>query len=115
MNGSFTPTINGDYYIFAIDECRRVLKSEKLNFIIDDKLEVNIQDLNIYPNPTDELIFVEFSALNSNSVIISIDNTLGQEVLRKEFNNYKKNFFGRIDVNHLSQGIYYVNLNSLIV
>ena len=113
LNGSFTPTINGDYYIFAIDElgCYSDTILINVDFLLD-AFDINIQDLNIYPNPTDEFIFVEFSALNSNSVIISIDNTLGQEVLRKEFNNYKKNFFGRIDVNHLSQGIYYINLNS---
>ncbi len=39
--------MNSIAYDLALWEiCRRVLKSEKLNFIIDDGLEVNIQELN---------------------------------------------------------------------
>ena len=61
--------------------CRRVLKSEKLNFIIDDKLEVNIQDLNNKISdlaPTVLLNVTKTKSTNSNEIIIeNNEQTIG--------------------------------------
>jgi len=113
LNGSFIPTINGEYYIFAIDDlgCYSDTILINVDFLLN-MLNVNIQDLKIYPNPTDDFINIEFSSINKKSISISIDNTLGQEVFRKEFNNYNSNFFQKINVNKLSQGVYYININN---
>jgi hypothetical protein len=61
--------------------CRRVLKSEKLNFIIDDNLEVNIQDFNNKISdlaPTVLLDVTKTKSTNSNEIIIeNNEETIG--------------------------------------
>lgn len=58
---------------------RRVLKSEKLNFIIDDHLEVNIQKLNNKISdlaPTVLLSITKSKTTNSTEVIIENNNEI---------------------------------------
>jgi len=112
-NGNFTPTINGDYYILSIDQlgCYSDTIMINIDFLLNIS-NININDLNIYPNPTDDLINIEFSSLNNKKIIITIDNTLGQEVFKQEFLNYQGNFSQKFNVSKLSQGVYYVNINT---
>ncbi|MCP2507432.1 MAG: hypothetical protein NLN64_03960, partial [Candidatus Thalassarchaeaceae archaeon] len=58
---------------------RRVLKSEKLNFIIDDHLEVNIQKLNNKISdlaPTVLLSITKSKTTNSTEIIIENNNEI---------------------------------------
>ena len=66
--------MNSIAYDLALWEiCRRVLKSEKLNFIIDEHLDVNIQELNNKISdlaPTVLLDITKSKSMNSKEIII---------------------------------------------
>jgi len=66
--------MNSIAYDLALWEiCRRVLKSEKLNFIIDEHLDVNIQELNNKISdlaPTVLLDITKSKSTNSKEIII---------------------------------------------
>ncbi|MFQ3321700.1 MAG: hypothetical protein ACI9O1_000795 [Candidatus Thalassarchaeaceae archaeon] len=66
--------MNSIAYDLALWEiCRRVLKSEKLNFIIDEQLDVNIQELNNKISdlaPTVLLDITKSKSTNSKEIII---------------------------------------------
>ncbi len=72
--------MNSVAYDLALWEiCRRTLKSEKLNFIIDDNLEVNIQDLNNKISdlaPTVLLDVRKTKSTNSNEIIIESNEVI---------------------------------------
>ena len=113
LGGNYTPTINGDYYIVCLDQQGCYSDTVLINIdFLSNISTININDLNIYPNPTDEFINIEFSSLSDNNINIKINNALGQEVLAEEFFNYRGNFLQKFNVNHLSQGVYYVNITT---
>ena len=62
---------------------------------------------NMYPNPTNELVNISPSA-NSGNATVEITNALGQVVKTEKLNNTAI----IIQVNDLSKGMYFVNLNS---
>ena len=58
-------------------------------------------DVTIYPNPTDNYLFIEG---NKNPISISIYNLLGAEVITKSNTN-------KIDVSELSNGVYIIKIS----
>ena len=58
-------------------------------------------DVTIYPNPTDNYLFIEG---NKNPISISIYNLLGAEVISKSNTD-------KIDVSELSNGVYIINIS----
>ena len=80
--------MNSIAYDLALWEiCRRVLKSEKLNFIIDDKLEVNIQELNNKISdlaPTVLLDITKTKSRNLNEIIIESNEEIIGIISKKE-------------------------------
>ena len=69
-------------------------------------------ELKIYPNPSDDFINIEFQNINKDNFYLTIENTLGQEILRDYFIYSKSSFFHKIDVSSFSNGIYYLNINT---
>jgi hypothetical protein len=66
---------------------------------VDDEMLEN--SLKLYPNPTDNILFIKG---NKNSINISIYNMLGKEVLSKMNTN-------NIDVNVLPKGVYIIKIS----
>ena len=66
--------------------------------IVDNDFEL---DVTIYPNPTDNYLFIEG---NVNPVSISIYNLLGAKVIAKSNTD-------KIDVSELSKGVYIINIS----
>ena len=64
----------------------------------DNALEV---DVFIYPNPTDDYLFIEG---NKNPISISIYNLLGAEVIAKSAGD-------KINVSELSKGVYIIRIS----
>ena len=64
----------------------------------DNALEL---DVFIYPNPTDDYLFIEGS---KNPIAVSIYNLLGAEVITKSATN-------KINVSELSKGVYIIRIS----
>lgn len=64
--------------------------------------EFNLNNIQVYPNPTNSLLFIK--AQNNNIEKIEIYNSFGQ------LNLTKGNDFQNIDVSHLSSGIYIMKI-----
>ena len=61
-------------------------------------------NINIYPNPVSNELFVEFK--NKQNVIINIFNSLGQQIYTEKLINYQQS----IDMTSLNNGIYLINI-----
>ena len=61
---------------------------------------ITSSSVSIYPNPTKRILYIE---KNQNPVNISIYNLLGKEVISSNSTN-------RIDVNSLSNGVYFITI-----
>lgn len=64
------------------------------------------QEINIYPNPANEVVRVEGLEFSVESVLMIVD-VLGKEVLRADFNSVNQS----IDISELSAGIYFLKVN----
>ena len=61
-------------------------------------------DVRIYPNPTQDRLFIDSPEINTHPVIFSISNSLGKEVLvGKLYNN-------SIDTSNLKPGVYFIKI-----
>lgn len=73
----------------------------------------NISSVSIYPNPASDAATINFSVAKSSSVLITLNNMLGEEIMKKELgiissgeNNYQLNLDG------INNGLYFVSLKT---
>lgn len=69
--------------------------------------EVENVDVNVYPNPTNDIINLQING-RSDNYTVSIRSTVGQEVYRENLNTT----FKTLDINHLSVGMYMLNIQN---
>ncbi|UCH13931.1 MAG: VCBS repeat-containing protein [Bacteroidales bacterium] len=88
--------------------------------VTENPLGTDIQtteQISIYPVPASNFLNIQLEDIDAGSVDIEILDISGRIIFIKTFNNINRNFFTRIDVSNLSEGIYYINIrrgNSII-
>ena len=110
----FYSTFNSDLICIFVDDAdwsaTNLINIDPTSTFVNDEAECDILslgdnllvlDVNIYPNPTANYLFIEG---NKNPLAISIYNLLGAEVI-SESNTHK------IDVSELSKGVYIINVS----
>ncbi|MGN6566531.1 MAG: GEVED domain-containing protein, partial [Flavipsychrobacter sp.] len=71
----------------------------------------NLQDMVVYPNPTDGAFYVQFNAQSTiNDLVLSVTNMTGQQVVFKNYRIIKGAFKADINLSSMSKGIYFLNL-----
>ena len=104
---------NTDYFQGKIDDIgfwNRPLTQQEITDLYDSILSTNTatyeNNINIYPNPANEHITIDFGNLdNVEGWNIKIINILGQDVLSQPMNTDK------IDVSELSKGVYIIRIS----
>ena len=102
-NSIITPVFNGKYIVTVVDSNGCTAKDSILNYNISLIENNKIENLEFYPNPTMEKIYIELT--NQKCTLIIIDSQ--GKLVRKELLITGKN---TIDVSKLSKGVYYLNL-----
>lgn len=113
-NGSNTTS---DSFTFVVEDgTGGWLPTQRAYIKIDANATVGVNDLldnnkvTVFPNPTRDLLNVQFLENPKGSVNASIFNAQGQEVLRQSFNNAAPLL--QINVNNLPSGIYFLALRT---
>ncbi|MFK7048855.1 phospholipase D-like domain-containing protein [Flavobacterium davisii] len=70
---------------------------------------INDTNFNVFPNPFNNVITLKNSMQSPNLVEVSIFDTTGKEIFTKKINPIEEE---QIDLNELSNGIYFLNINS---
>ncbi len=79
----------------------------------DITTQTAIQNLQIWPNPTQSNINIKFDLQDTNNKVkISLNDISGREILRKEYEANSTEFNQNINLNNLSKGIYLININN---
>lgn len=71
-----------------------------------------VSQFNLYPNPTTNIINVDFNIESENNVSVSILNTVGQEVDSKEMNSVSGTQTIQFDTSDLEAGMYLVKVKT---
>ena len=98
--------VNEDYenvlFVNNTEEC------DEINIFNIDEFD-GVNSLHMYPNPTNNSLFVNISFNESQESIISLFDVLGNQVSRKIYNT--KELKTKIDVSGFSQGIYNLTID----
>jgi hypothetical protein len=104
-NRSLTLTKPGSYAVIITPEyCSELSNCIEVTSGFDEE---NLENLNLYPNPTNGKIFLEFNS-SKNNIQIHIKNILGQTILSKHFETLEKAEFN-IDA---PKGLYFMEITN---
>ena len=73
--------------------------------------DFNVESLNIFPNPTNGLVNVNFALSSQTDVQLEVTNLLGQTVFSKEWNGIQRSQ-SVIDLSRFGNGVYIINLRT---
>ena len=104
----FTPTTTGEYSVMVTSDNGCSANSFPIMFIADGISEINTL-LQIYPNPTKDILNVHYQGFNLNSILIF--DMRGNIVLQKnDIRSNKSNL--ELSLNQLPKGMYVLQLIS---
>ncbi|MEZ5195329.1 MAG: CUB domain-containing protein [Bacteroidales bacterium] len=67
-------------------------------------------NLQVYPNPADNMLNVSFSLDNNQSFAIKLISTTGQVVYQENTSEFSGNYVNSIDLSGISKGVYFLNI-----
>lgn len=74
-----------------------------------DAKPVSFESKPIYPNPSNNISYIEFNSLENQNVTISIIDISGKVIIEESLGEMKGNYIMPINVSLLAKGIYIVN------
>jgi Peptidase C10 family/Secretion system C-terminal sorting domain/Spi protease inhibitor/CUB domain len=83
----------------------------EINNVGVEKLEMAF-DLNIYPNPAQNMLYVSMDNINSGNASIGIYNVAGMQVLNQKLKVQTGGNQFTIDISDLPSGVYFLRFNS---
>jgi hypothetical protein len=69
-----------------------------------------IKSLMIYPNPTDQIVNIQFSITVKQSIKIRLINTIGEIIFIEDLQNYSGDYSKKINLEGYSKGIYFLKI-----
>jgi hypothetical protein len=72
----------------------------------------NVEELELYPNPTSELLFVKAGKEINSSIQISFTDVAGRLVQQNSFNNLSNGQSQSINMANLAKGVYFVKVKT---
>ena len=76
-----------------------------------------VDELNVYPNPSNDVFNISFSVKEAQDITLEIVNVLGEVIFDEVFENFEGSFLKSFDMTKESNGIYLLkiyNLNGMI-
>jgi PKD repeat protein len=104
-SGSYTPKQSGNYSVIVTDGngCKG---SSTVSFFMTGIAATENERLNIYPNPSNDIVTVEYPLISDGT--LQILNGLGESVKEMKFMNGSQ----KINTSDLSEGIYFIKLET---
>ena len=120
--GSITTSFYGDdyYYYFydwkirkAAKECISERTAADVSIIVSaSNIGNTLTQLNVYPNPADQVAFIKFEALENVDLLIRVFDATGKEAMeRKEVSTAIGTNIEEINTSPLAKGIYNIQLS----
>ncbi|MFK7775199.1 MAG: S8 family serine peptidase [Saprospiraceae bacterium] len=80
------------------------------DFIEVEEIEKTIQEVNLFPNPTNNILNVEFELTNNSDVKMMVMSLTGQVVEMRDLKLEEGTQQFKIDVNRFDHGVYFIHL-----
>ncbi|MFM2195753.1 MAG: hypothetical protein RL092_1353 [Bacteroidota bacterium] len=114
-NPNYTYASGGDYIVTLTATNGDCTDTFTLNLTsVSVSENIAFADLNIFPNPTSEILNIEFGQEMSDLVQIDLYDLTGKKVMSSQNNVSAGNNFLQINISDLESGIYFLNLNNAV-
>ena len=109
-----TPQVNGQYWVVSSDA--NGCQSDTAYFTVTDIpssiFDYDSDNINIYPNPTNDIVNIDFKQLDIKNVVIKIINISGDVVLKENISIVNGYYFKKISLNTYAKGAYFIEINT---
>ena len=114
VTGQITPLVDGDYWVIVTDanECISDTSFFKVEWIHTSVEDFNIDQLNIYPNPSRDIFNIEFTSLLRQDLEIRINNSIGEIVYIENLKNYIGQYKRQVNLKEYSKAIYLLEIQT---
>lgn len=112
-NPSHTYATGGDFTVVLTatnGSCSNTFNINLTSVAVSEN--VAFEDLMVFPNPTENVLNIQFSSFDSGMMNATIFNLAGQVVSAEAFAVNAGNMFHTIDTSNLESGVYFVNLSN---
>jgi len=114
-NPNYTYAAGGDYIVTLTATNGDCTDTFTLNLTsVSVSENIAFADLNLFPNPTSEILNIEFGQEMSDLVQIDLYDLTGKKVMSSQNNVSAGNNFLQINISDLESGIYFLNLNNAV-
>jgi hypothetical protein len=109
---TYNPTRSGVYKVEIVSPTGCVTASADFNYVLSaikpsDAAEIG---LNVYPIPTKGVLNLSFDVVKKENIEIKVNNIIGQEMLKRQSNNFSGKFNQALDLKTLEEGTYVLSL-----
>ena len=109
------PAIGDNYYrLKAIDTDGSYEYSQTILINNKDKSDYKDAISNIYPNPVNHLLYIDYQSSSNKNIILKVFDALGKEMLMNKLITVKGNQQFRLDVAGFASGIYIIHIQDEI-
>ena len=105
-------TSNGSYYCIAIDVNHCQSDTVEYYYSATSIEDLGVTNFNSYPNPTDNILNIEFESVVENDFSLYFIDVLGQKIMIDRIEKFKGNYTYKLDLQRFAQGIYILELRS---
>ena len=109
-----TPTANGVYWVIITDANGCISDTSFINveWISASIEDLNIDQLIIYPNPSQDVFHIEFTSLIRQDLDLRIINFIGEIVYVDDVNNHIGEYSYSISLEKYSKAIYFLEIHT---
>jgi len=111
---SITPLTNGTYWVIVedINQCISDTIYFNVTWISTDITELNIVDLSIYPNPSEDVFNITFTSDKKQDIKIRTINGLGERVFAESKQQFVGEYTKQIDLTEYPKAIYFLEIET---
>ena len=111
---TITPLTNGDYWVIITDmnSCESDTAFFTVEWIHTSIAEVNINNLTIYPNPSNDIFNIVFNSNTKQDIDLRVHNVLGEVIFSESLKEFNGDYNRSVDLSQYPNAIYILQLNT---
>lgn len=94
------------------DSCSTETVCDSINVSPSVLNDLTAKDVNIYPNPAADKLFIEFSDPSDDAIRLTVVDVRGKELLSRTLAGEQDELRSELDVTSLQQGLYFLKIGS---
>ena len=111
---SITPLTNGNYWVIVndINFCESDTSFFNVDWTHTSLSEIYINDLIIYPNPSNDVFNIMFNSYAKQDINLTIHNILGEVIISETLRSFSGDYSSRINMSQYPNAIYILKLTT---